>query len=429
MGTTNVDMPTIAEYEERVPSNSARSVRVGRGVVVLVACLLAATLGNWFGASAGGASDAQLDPAAVKYAQAMYELSEADATTAIRNHVKVETELEALAAQFPDTFAGAWVNWQSRGEVVVLFTNEDDAASALVILKDADVETRVSEASVATLDTIMDDINAQFELGRSDSVGSRDLQGEVDVRRGLVTLRVRAGSPLQTAVSALDAHPLVEVTVLKPGSEAEEDACSVSDCDPPLRGGPQIVNADVKACSLGFVLYNPGVARYATTASHCAPSPWSHGGTPIGPTHWTQDAGSVDAKAVKINSPGYWDATNMIRRPSNLRFRITLQINNPGASLVGNIICRVGQRNNGNEYCGELVAYHSSSTGNTNLGKVTGTLACPGDSGGPWFNPSSGRAYGFHVSSTTGCGNNENAWFSWVPYVESASGLDILLVE
>jgi len=93
---------------------------------------------------------------------------------------------------------------------------------------------------------------------------------------------------------------------------------------------------------MAFVMRNIDTGeRTQSTASHCAGSPWSHSGIPIGPTAFTQDAGDVDFKVIRQNNDAQPAPTNWVLRNSGT-VAITLKQGAPGS--MGTTICHTGFR-------------------------------------------------------------------------------------
>ena len=85
---------------------------------------------------------------------------------------------------------------------------------------------------------------------------------------------------------------------------------------------------------------------------------------------------------------------------------------------LGKIYCRTGFKG---EACGYLISKTISRNGNTNVGKLEHTSACPGDSGGPVFDPRNHYAVGLHQSSSNSanCTSWEDSYFTFISELQA----------
>jgi hypothetical protein len=303
--------------------------------------------------------------------------------------------------------------------------------------------------SIAELDSALSVALDVFDFDAHDGA----IDGYVDVPGNQLVVRLTPDANVALSASSLvervqDATG-VHVELLVQGQDQvgiQGDACPVTNCDPPFRGGLEVrpdANGDNQAdgalCTSGFNARRTifGSEWLATTAGHCSRGDgvnWKHSSVEdhlIGPEVGHQSFGAVDTTIIRFQDPPAWKPTNIIRRPSNNSFTITSKVGTPSSALVGTTYCHVGARLSGHETCGPLVTHNYASGDQTNMGYVDAAMACPGDSGGPWFQPSNHRAAGFHMGSTgphDQCPGpaDEDSAFTWVSYFEGASAATIL---
>jgi hypothetical protein len=115
-----------------------------------------------------------------------------------------------------------------------------------------------------------------------------------------------------------------------------------------------------------------------------------------------QDSGDVDGRSISVDNVAFWNPANWLFHqgfgdfPLNETFAITSRAVKTD-TVLGLYLCRTGFKTN--TQCGEVNNLNARRTGNRNLFGI-GACAASGDSGGPVYDYSSGRAYEQHMAST-----------------------------
>ncbi|MCY3851318.1 MAG: trypsin-like serine protease [Acidimicrobiaceae bacterium] len=226
--------------------------------------------------------------------------------------------------------------------------------------------------------------------------------------------------------NALATNPFVVVENLGPVVfDRHGDACSSNGCSKELGGISAF--ADGSRCSTGFtathVYGGLGYSGYLLNGGHCAADNGDyvrHGGSsgPImGTQSWEQDSGSVDASIINNVGGTMAQDKGNIWRSIDSSWPIYGTQSRTEAEL-GRVLCRTGYRS---EACGQLISKSISRNGNTNVGRLEHTSACPGDSGGPVFDPETHYAVGLHQSSSdsSGCTSQEDSYFTFISELQA----------
>ena len=169
-------------------------------------------------------------------------------------------------------------------------------------------------------------------------------------------------------------------------------------------------------CGLGF-------SGYLLSAGHCAADNkdkvryGNSSGSIMGTQIWEQDAGSVDASIINSAAATLTQDRGNIWRSEDNSWPI-YGTQTRSASTLGNVLCCAGY--NG-EACGQLISKTISRNGNTNVGRLEHTSACPGDSGGPVFDPETHYAVGIHQSSSNSakCTSWEDSYFTFISELQA----------
>lgn len=378
-----------------------------------------------------------------------YGLADEEARRAVAASSFGEELADVVGARFLSSYAGTWIDFEAGGVLHLAVTDPKLRASLASTSAKLPfpIEVELARFTVAELDAMAGIVNGKFGIGgpRAGDL-ARSAAVMVDGPANRLTVQTQRGGEFEREVSELLAAPElrdfpIELELQATPVDFAGEACySKGSCDPPLRGGISIQgdsnsdgSGDGGRCTAGFTAKRPvggGYEYVLLSAGHCnrgAGINWKHNtsqlvGAEIGHQAW----GYVDALAIRINDTNHWKPTNMIHRVGYNNFRITSKITAPGSSLWGNVICHEGINS---WTCGSLLTHNLGWYTNTEFGAVAAP-ACPGDSGGPWFNASTSRAYGIHAAGTDGvlCPGpaNEVSVFSWVPNVESFLGGTIL---
>lgn len=228
-------------------------------------------------------------------------------------------------------------------------------------------------------------------------------------------------------------------------------------CGRPLRGGTAIGINDqsggAATCTGGFVSRN-GANYHLLTAGHCAqltgvvnaaPGDPVYGGPDYarlvgwltGPMYIPSTGDGFDFVRIRVNrAQRFWHPQNMIFQAEDHEYRIVNKVQRLTDALLGDIVCHYGigtfTVSNTNR-CHPLVGLrvdYPQQPGPRNMG-VFKTHTCPGDSGGPIWNPANGWAYG--ITSADDVGDNcaqstplAVQYFTWVSDIEFLTGTDIV---
>ncbi|SCL23121.1 Trypsin [Micromonospora pallida] len=189
-----------------------------------------------------------------------------------------------------------------------------------------------------------------------------------------------------------------------------------------IAGGEAIYASGGGRCSLGANVHR-GTTWYFVTAGHCTNvgSAWyaNPGGTPLGTR-----AGS----SFPGNDYGIVQYTNTsIAHPSAVyTYPGLLPINSAGNPYVGQRVCRSGSTTG--VRCGSVTALNA--TVNYAEGSVFGLIrtnicAEPGDSGGPLYDPATGRILGILSGGSGNCTTGGTTYYQPIMEILSAYGLTL----
>jgi streptogrisin C len=428
----------MTAYAAGFNSELKQSSRVGRTALGAIAAVVALTFA--IGVVPTPNTSKQAMPALVNPQVAAlmtdYGLSNRDAAERIARQDSIADLATYLATKFPAAYGGLWIDHEHGGVVVAAVTR---AGIGVDTARDFGLGGVVREAivdrSVRDLRRISSEIHRMVggAFRRAKPLGT-----SIDVKRNSVSVQIGATA---SASPATKQHRLVgkikriygPAVVIVQGQRirAHDDACRDVNCPPPLRGGVQIKGSI--ACSIGFVATTSSGAPAVTTAGHCPPSDsnlytHSYRGTIIGPTLAMQDSGDVDARSISVDNVAYWNPANWLLHQGFGDFPLneTLAITSRAVKtdiVLGSYLCRTGFKTN--TQCGEVNNLNGRRTGNQNLFGIS-ACAASGDSGGPVYDYSSGRAYGQHMASTaTGCSPTETSFFSPIDSIEAALGITV----
>lgn len=363
-----------------------------------------------------------------------YDLSGREAAERIARQDSIADLATYLATEFPAAYGGLWIDHEHGGAVVAAVTRAGIGSdSARDFGLGAVVTEAIVDRSLRDLRRISSEIHRMVGAAfpRAKPLGT-----SVDVKSNSVSVQISATASISRATQL---HRLVGrinriygpavVIVQGQRTRAYDDACRDTNCPPPLRGGVQIKGSI--ACSIGFVATTSSGTPAVTTAGHCPPSnsdSYTHRSTTIGSTLAMQDSGDVDARSISVDNLGFWNPANWLFHqgfgdfPLNETFAVTSRAVKTDI-VLGLYLCRTGFKTN--TQCGEVNNLNGRRTGNRNL---FGIIACAasGDSGGPVYDYSSGRAYGQHMASTaTGCSATETSFFSPIDSIEAVLGITV----
>jgi hypothetical protein len=381
-----------------------------------------------------GATPAVANPQ-VDALMADYDLSTREAAERIARQDSIADLATYLATEFPAAYGGVWIDHARDGAVMAAVTRTGIGIdSARKFGLGAEVREVIVDRSLHELDQISGEIYRMAVAAFPDA--ERRLATSINVKRSAVIVEMGATKSVSPATQQ---HRFIReikrnygrAVVVIQGQRVRtyDDACADTNCPPPLRGGIRI--AGEIACSTGFVVTTSSGAPAVTTAGHCPPATstlYMHRTTTVGSTLAVVDSGDVDARAVSIDNAAYWSPANWVLHqgfgnfPPNETFPITSRAVKTDI-VLGLYLCRTGFKTN--TQCGEVNNLRGFRTGNKRLFGIR-ACAASGDSGGPVYDPSSGRAYGQHMaSSSAGCTETETSFFSPIDSIEAALGVTV----
>lgn len=365
-------------------------------------------------------------PSSVAYLSATYRISARQAERRVELDTNSGALNRALAAQLPDSYAGAWLD-QAHGKIVI--TGTDPAAlrrAARRLLPADELRVRAVPRSGKQLQQMRDAV-AQ-ELG-GEAVAS------VDVAANDVAVWTSQPARVSRTLHALGFGAAVAVHYEEP---TQPTICPF-DCEAPWRAGVSIDIADASnraldACTSGFNLQDETGKLYATTAGHCfagnpaAVAALHHGSrVALRDNNLTMYSGAVSPKTTALldyaimpfdpaneahwmppDERHYTGYVNCVQPSPQTCFDNIAKprfnfwdVKNYSDMLVGNIVCLSGaspltQVVSAGTRCGEITDLRQGSI-------VTNICAKAGDSGGALFNEVTHTAFGLQsqVSATS----------------------------
>ncbi|MDQ1438083.1 MAG: hypothetical protein QOK43_1712 [Acidimicrobiaceae bacterium] len=356
---------------------------------------------------------------------------------------QLEQLIQDQAAAVGDRFGGA--SWETGGLVTFRLTAGDVPAA---LQSNAKIRVQQVQFAISALDAAMDTVANRLNPllapgiapGRSGDAWPWEAAVDVDVNKVVVAIGP-AQAPNDSAirnsladlVTAGTVAPITYQPVLPLAVDESTSCLSQDDCTSPVRAGVAIVrpvggNA-AALCTSAFTMVDGLGVRHVSTAGHCGGGTWRHHGSDIGNTTWIRNSGNIDFQAFRANNDTSKTPENYLYRPGDHNLRIDKEIIKPSATK-GNEVCGVGAV--GGQQCGKMETHNASFNGQPGYGKMSAAETCHGDSGGPVFNASNNRAYGFHKGGTGANGatcttGDVKRYFTWVLEVEKASGYHVLL--
>jgi hypothetical protein len=362
---------------------------------------------------AGFVERIERDPSASRtYGVALTDLEHADLERRDEIQAQLGSAIDYLKSH-PDRFGGLFIDQQSGGLMVVNLVGgtTDDEEQVKALLPDgATVEFREVETTEAELAALHSRVDS--ELPALEAAGIRVNLVTTSVRDNAVRIGLDRLDPTWIG-KVRDSLP-EGVAIVEQGPIAPS-ACTRSFCPTPerLRAGLEIkrvTGGKEYICTSGFLVHG-GTNTQMLTAGHCFNDPAiEHGRLGLPVTHTNQSIGTVSAETYYDGS----DADAMLidipnSRESNWVFT-TYSMENLGYAVEGMNVCRSGIVSLVD--CGPVEATFDTVTysisGMTFVKQVrVGVVSVQGDSGGPWYLLSPGRAFGIH----SGHGGTDS-WFS-----------------
>jgi hypothetical protein len=401
-----------------------------------------------------------------------YGLSQAQAEAATVTSEVVGSLAEQVAARYPSSYAGSWLDYGSTtvGTVAVASstvaaTLQAELATALQPTIDIVTVPLSAEQLESDFDELVDAISADHSGGPMEQtvawIDEVENELHVDTRQGSTE-----AANVQDGVAAATIAAPVTVTENPTDQTLESLDCwdqsndggatAQRVCTEPLRGGMYlVVHGDGPvpgACTLGFTARQNRQYR-VLTAGHCV-NGTTTAGCVCGHVNSTVDDGNgrrighvlsfhyqngtrYDWASISVRAARrFWHPNNLIvRNNGDEDYRITDVERNVSSVPIGRVYCHAGEaswQNNVPERCGQLKSKRVTvpDGGPTHVGAVY-TRACHGDSGAPffWFGTHH-QAVGI-LSSRAGraCSNLDSRtsiFFSWIGDVEAAAHVTVL---
>jgi streptogrisin C len=392
-----------------------------RCIAALTIAALAATAGT---ASAAGPADegAPSTTAASVYREAFPQMTQAQAQAAADQQDERKSLYAPLNEDGGITYGGSWFDPPSGILHIALTTQAAvDRAVALSHEKDIDVQTHLVGRSFASLERQADAIRTGSGPLRLASTG----QVGIDVKTNKVVVAVPAA---QKAVLTAAGQAAGVTVIADPKLRVQADACAGRNvCDGSIAAGAMLWRGGAGAfvCSVGFTAEDPfTLGRFVYTAGHCSNGigvNWGTGAQQIGPLLGSLDLNDIDASVIGVTNALYTG------QPGG-RLYNTDDVDAVAPTLasiaIGDVVCNAAnfQDPTGSRFCGVIGS--TSDPAVRGMVRVDNEDACPGDSGGTWYELNGGirTGYGVHSRSSVGChgdAGGSQSWFSALPTIKS----------
>lgn len=371
-----------------------------------------------------------LDPAAFPNREYGIPLTVSEAAEVYRRAQLGEAiDAAALWAEaYADAYAGAWIDHRRGG--VPVFMIKDRVAGAEQGIRDRlpvglDVEFSTAAYLLRELNAVQDTIEAARDALIEEGIPLVS----TSIRVPTNTVKVGLGRLTAEHVSTLRDRYGDAISIVHDPSVAKPDACPLSDCAP-VKGGIGMYSAQItNPCTTNFIVKVTTGTDYfgILTAGHCFRAgndsgegdDWMHTitGAPdlkIGDARkqtWYNgadaDVGLIQLTSIPADKNRFYATTG--------RNLVTYSLS--GAQQEGDLVCRTG-RTSGYD-CGYIIGTNESRPSEI-VGIGTRTIdhqwvvdfdSVGGDSGGPYYETSTGK--GIHTHSTEpGDAGHPRGWYS-----------------
>jgi streptogrisin C len=408
----------------------------GRGRLLAMACVAVLAAGLLYAIEPNPNNETTpAENAQVAALMSDWGVSQPEAALRIRRQDAFARLGGALAREYPEGYAGLWIDHANGGAVTVAVT---EPGSTLATARSFGVDDVVTEVVVERSLADLEAIGASVARHSDRFFKNGDVlpTTAIDVKRNAVSVRFPqswTGRASVTRFARWVHSSYGSGVVVTHGREPQrDDACTDTACDPPLRGGIRIRGS--QNCSTGFVVATSTGQPAVLTAGHCPPPEggvYTHNRIGIGSTLASRDSGDVDARSIAVNNTTFWTPENWVMHqgfgafPPDDSFLITSRAVK-SEIVLGLYLCRTGFRTG--TRCGEVTRLNASRPRSGNTG-LFGIAACAGggDSGGAYYDPTANKAYGTHVQSSPGaCTGPETSYFSPIDSIEHALGVTVL---
>lgn len=416
-------------------------VRVALSLAILTVSALSAR---------GDDEDPALQQLAARYYAAKHGVDLGDALARIELQDRAAGIEDDLTALLGEQYAGIWYDARDRGRLKIGLTDAArpyldrvlDLTQRYGVSSDADVVPVLSsEVDLVTLQA-----RVRALLGGLVEAGQAITSHDTSINSVVVRAVARLSATDETLLRRVEALPGVLVRRLDlPSLVAHADTCNITYCDPPLRGGRQILSNGM--CTAGFMgrsHTNPN-QLFVLTAGHCiflSTTTWfardeSNDWHIFGNSAITQFAGGpgLDAGATTLTGPSWIPPAPLpqvvVKASDQTAYNANYPIKTDAFSSMGQLLCRTGAWTG--THCAEVSGLgtdHVVSTpvGNFllhNMGELDMCIAEGGDSGGPLYKKS--RAFGMHSSSLHSAPISCFEVYQGIRGAQKALGVDLLL--
>ena len=371
------------------------------------------------------AEDAIVQELAVKYYAAKHRVEPERAKQRLEIQDRAAGIEDKLAALLGEQYAGIWYDADDEGRLKIGLTR-DAAANAGEIWRIVDafalaaetdlVEVRYSELELEHLrDAVRGEIADMVDSARAST--GYDTRSNSVVVRALTHLSKRE----EALIRRLETTPGISVRRIDaPSLAGRLDACRITACNPPLRGGRRITGLGM--CTAAFIAQQPNDPNlWVMTAGHCLyfnalfgggykwsardESPSDHMiGFYVNYTFAT--SAGRDAGEIWVVPSEFWAAPApiaavVVKASDDTTYNPTYEIRATSRSSIGQTLCRTGGVT-GSE-CGEVVLLGADESAHGpdgymyvthNMGEIDVCGADGGDSGGPIYKQH--RAFGIY---------------------------------
>jgi streptogrisin C len=385
-----------------------------------------------------------LEPAVGDFARARH-ISLAEAQRRLQWQRRADLLAQDLQTVLGDAFGGLWVDEADGDRIKVGVLGGPEEVKVQAAVAESATQRRLPDVvdivsvqySLAFLHAIIDEISAELEPVNAAVAWPLEV-GILADDRNVVQLRLPRSQPLTPAQ-----HILVNKAMRRYGAALrldvyeqppQADACHFPTCDPPLRAGVRITQAD-RGCTAGFLAQSRVDSKqYLLTAGHCVvdgyTEEWSaefanSQGHVIGKVHNFRWDAAGDMAILRINNPTGWNPQPWVyvtASPSTTEDPDYLIINDGwSAPLLHKRVCKTGAF--GGTSCGKVEAIGVTLTysGVTVKGLARASYCrTGGDSGGPVF--VGHVAYGMHVAGRGEC----MGYYQGIHGIEEAMNVHVL---
>jgi hypothetical protein len=333
-----------------------------------------------------------------------------------------------IAKVLGDQYSGIWYDHADGGKLKIGMTP--------AAMKRADEVRRIATNYGVAAD--MDLVRVRFtlaELEQKQNFARKSIADLVDAGLARTSYNTKANEVVVRAIAKLPRGnearlkrltKIAGVTVRRvdqPTLRGKADACNVTFCDPPFRGGRQI-QSNSAGCTVAFIAHGlvPATQNWAITAGHCiffGGTTWkaqdeSNNWSVLGVTAFFNFSGASgrDAGIVSISANTSWNPPAplpavVVKSSAITTYNPNYAITATSFSSIGQILCRTGATT-GTE-CGEVSDLGADESPDWpdgknhplhHMGNIDVCGAQGGDSGGPYYKTH--RAFGIHSGHAEG---------------------------